>query len=419
MSFVIVNLLLIGAWVFGFDSPILASTDPISATVSATARVPTTSATTGDTIAPPAVILISPHDGATTNQSRPELIWKQTFDSNSNYLSYTLYLNGVATFLGISNTGNSQQQNYISHIGDGNIYLTPTIDLPEGSYDWYVRATDGSNNSSYSTTWRFTIDQTSPPLTVINIDDIYLNPTITEGSIFDLSGPQEVKIIFATEAYATVSVTITTSNDQILTYSLPTSSSGIATLYTTLPLGNNSVVATSFDSAGLTTVLPSFILNLQSVAYPGNIYTTTLPSLYPISNLPSKLISLPATISQIKDVNMIALIPYILLAFGILTLLMFIWNRRFNILIIDSSTYKPYRSLIIYHSRPTHSIIVSSSLSRLFVTKHKPILYELGRNGRAYIHHLGQFSSLTIRTPNGNTHILSISRPQKRYTITL
>jgi hypothetical protein len=152
---------LISNFLFAFS--IQASTDPISATVSATARVPSTSPTTGDTTAPPAVILISPHDGATTNQSRPELVWKTTLDSNSNYVSYTVYLNGVATYLGVSSTGNSQQYNYISHIGDGNIYLTPTLDLAQGSYDWYVRATDGSNNSSYSTTWRFTIDQTPPP----------------------------------------------------------------------------------------------------------------------------------------------------------------------------------------------------------------------------------------------------------------
>lgn len=396
-----------------------ASTDPISATVSATARVPSTSPTTGDTTAPPAVILVSPHDGATTNQSRPELVWKTTFDSNSNNVSYTLYLNGVATYLGISNTGNAQKHNYISHIGDGNIYLTPTLDLAQGSYDWYVRATDGSNNSSYSTTWRFTIDQTPPPLTVINIDDLYLNPIITEGVIFDLPGPQEVKLVFTTEPYATVSVTITTSSGQILTYSLPTSSSGLATLYTTLPLGDNSVVTTSFDSAGLTTTLPSFILNLQSTTYPGNIYPPTLPSLRSLANLPSNLISFPATISQIKDTNMIAYLIPSLLAVAILILLILIWKRRYNILIIDIATGRPYRSLIVYHSRPTQKVIVSSSLPWLYVTNHKPILYELGSSGRAYIHHLGQFSSLTIRTPAGSTHILSISRPQKQYTITL
>lgn len=396
-----------------------AATDPINATVSATARVPSATPTTSDTTAPSAVFLISPHDGATTNQSHPELVWKTTFDSNSNSVSYTVYLNGVATYLGVSNTGNSQQNNYISHIGDGNIYLTPTIDLPQGNYDWYVRATDGSNNSSYSTTWRFTIDQTPPPLTVINIDDQYLNPTITEGAIFDLAGPQEVKVIFATEAYATVSITTTKSNDQIISYSLPTTNSGLATLLVELPLGQNSFVVTSFDSAGLTTTLPTFVLNLRNSPYPGIIDPGSLPIVRTLGNIPNNLISLPATISQIKDENMIALLPYILIAVSILLLLIFIWQRRCNILIIDHSTSKPYRSLILYHSRPTHSAKLGDLASRVFVTSRTPIMYELGNTGLAYIRNLARYSSLTIRTPDGLTHILSICNSQKKYYVKL
>ncbi len=419
LSFVILNLLFIRAWCFGFTSPAHASTDPISATVSATARIPSASPTTDDDSAPAAVILISPHDGATTNQSRPELVWKTTFDSNSNNVSYTVYLNGVATYLGVSNTGNSQQINYISHIGDSNIYLTPTIDLPAGTYDWYVRATDGSNNSSFSTTWRFTIDQTPPPLTVINIDDIYLSPSINEGTSFDLPGPQEVDIIFATESYATVSVTITKSDGTVSSVSLPTSSSGLATLLTSLPLGRHEVVATSFDSAGLTTILPTFFLNLTTATIPGITHPSTLPILKNIVNLPAKLVILPATISQIKDTQVFAYGYYILLALAITILLIIIWSRRYNITILDTSTNKPYRSLIVYHSRPTHSTRLDGLTSRIFVTARSPILYELGGSGRAYISRLSRYSSLTIRTPAGTTHILSISRSQNKYSITL
>ena len=396
-----------------------AATDPISATVSATARVPSSSPTTDDTSAPPAVILISPHDGATTNQSRPELVWKTTFDSNSNNVSYIVYLNGVATYLGVSNTGNSQQNNYISHIGDSNIYLTPTIDLPAGTYDWYVRAIDGSDNSSFSTTWRFTIDQTPPQLTVVNIDDVYLSPSITEGTSFDLPGPQEVKIIFATESYATVSVTITLSDGTTSSVSLPTSSSGLATLLTSLPLGRHEIVVTSFDAAGLTTTLPTFFLNLTTANIPGISESPTLPILKNIVNLPAKLIVLPATISQIKDTQVFAYGYYILLALALAILLIIIWNRRYNITILDTSTNKPYRSLIVYHSRPTHSAKLGDLAKRVFVTARSPILYELGGSGRAYIRHLSHYSSLTVRTPAGTTHILSISRAQNKYSITL
>lgn len=419
MPKIIVALLLLTFYFLLSHNPVQAATDPISATVSATARIPSASPTTGDTTAPPSVILIAPHDGATTNQSRPELVWKTTFDSNSNYVTYTVYLNGVATYLGVSNTGNAQQNNYISHIGDGNIYLAPTIDLPAGTYDWYVRATDGSNNSSYSTTWRFTIDQTPPTLTVVNINDVYLSPIIAEGTSFDLPGPQGVKIIFATEPYATVSVTITKSDGQTLSYSLPTSSSGLAILLVELPLGQNSLIATSFDSAGLTTTLPSFILNLNTSSYPGIIDPGSLPIVRTLGNIPNNLISLPATISQIKDENMIAYLPLILLAIIIIILLIFIWHRRYNILIIDSSTRKPYRSVIVYHSRPTHSARVKDLASRIFVTSRAPVMYELGGTGRAYIRHLARYSSLTVRTPDGLTHVFSISRSHKEYSITL
>lgn len=413
------SLLVIGCLllIILIPSSVSASTDTIPATISATARVPSASPTTGDITAPPAVILIAPHDGATTNQSKPEFVWKQTFDSNSNLVSYTLYLNGVATYLGISNTGNSQQNNYISHIGDGNIYLTPTLDLPAGSYDWHIRATDGSNNSSYSTTWHFTIDQTPPSLVVVNIDDVYLNPNIAEGTIFGLPGPQEVKIVFATEPYATVSVTLSTTSGNSMSYSLPTDSSGIATLFASLPLGQHQIIVTSFDRASLTTTLPGFYLNLTSKTIPGISITPSLPSLVRLTNLPSKLTSLPATISQIQDKLLIAFVPYTLLAVGIILLLIYLWHRRYNILILDQSTNKPYRSLILYHSRPTHSAIISSSLTRLFVTNREPILYQLDNTGRAYVHNLGRYSSLTIRTPDGDTHIMSLSIQQRKYVI--
>lgn len=400
-----------------YPPPALATTDPIAATVSATARVPSSTPTTGDTTAPPAVILISPHDGATTNQSRPELVWKTTFDSNSNNVTYTVYLNGVATYLGISNTGNSQQNNYVSHIGDGNIYLTPTLDLAPGIYDWYVRATDGSNNASYSTTWRFTIDQTPPPLTVVNIDDVYLMPTIIEGTILDLPGPQEIKIVFATEGYATISITYTLDDGTITSLSLPTDNSGLATQYFDLPLGKHQFIVSSFDSAGLTTVHPTFYLNLTNVAVPGISVAQALPVINTILKLPSHILSYPATISQIKDAQVFAYGYFILLAIVLIILLILIWSRKYNITIIDSTTNKPYRSLIIYHSRPTHSARVSNAPTRLFVTNRLPILYEVGSSGRAYIRRLGQFSSLTIRTPAGATHILSISRSQKKYVI--
>lgn len=396
-----------------------ASTDPTSATVSATARVPSATPTTGDTTAPLAVVLVAPPDGQTTNNSRPEFSWKKTTDPNSNYLYYTLYLNGHATYLGISNTGNSQQYNYISHQNDGVLYLNPTLDLSPGTYTWYVKATDGSGNSSYSTTWSFVIDQSPPPLVVVNIDDQYSYPTIIEGATFELTHDNKVSLVFATESYATVSLTIITSTNTSSAYSLPTTQSGLATLSLPLTLGTYQVIATSFDQAGLTTTLPSFYLIVTSPLTGLTIPKELLPIPDSILRFPPSLPSLPATVSQISSDNQIAIYVLILLALIAFGLLMLIWNRRPNILIIDKTTGRPYRSLILYHSRPTDSARLSTSLKRIYVTSHDPILYELGNNGQAYVHHLGRYSSLTLRTPDGATHVLSLSRSQKKYFIAL
>ncbi len=419
MPKLLLGLLLYPLLLVCYPTAVLASTDPISATVSATARVPSTTPTTTDTTAPPAVILIAPHDGATTNQARPEFVWKQTFDTDSNYLTYTLYLNGVATYLGISNTGNSQQVNYLAHLGDGNVYLTPSLDLSPGHYDWFVRATDGSGNSSTSTTWRLTIDQTPPFLTVINLGDRYLNPEINEGSSFDLPGPGSVKLIFLTEPYATVSVTLTDPTGQTTTTSLPTNESGLAIMTPNLPLGLTQVVATSFDSAGLTSTLPLFTLNLLTTPYAGLIPPISLPSLSSLAVVGDFPLSLPATISQIQTDYLIPILYLSLLALAIAILLIYIWSRRTNILILDTKTNRPYRSLILYHSRPQFATKLRHTLRPLYLTASSPLLYSLDHTGRAYIARLGRFSSLTVRTPDGKTYILSLSRQQKSYTISL
>lgn len=413
---VLLALLLVN---FCTTNPVLASTDPLSATVSATATVPSTTATTSDTIAPPAVILISPQDGATTNQTRPEFVWKQTQDSNSNFVLYTLKLNNVATFLGISNTGNTQQHNYISRLSEGYIYLTPTIDLAEGPYHWSVEAYDASNNTSYSATWHLTIDTTPPQLTLKNIDDVYQEPLFSEGTIFDLFGPQEVTLTFVTEPWATVSLKATLPDDSTISLSLPTNETGIALATLELPLGLSQIVVTSFDKAGLTTLYPTFLLNLEPLTFAGLSNLSRLPPIATITNNLTIISSLPATISQIQSTTYISLIGYLLLAIAILALIVLIWKRRYNILILDCNTQKPFRSLIVYHSCPTHTAHFKQSVGRLFITNRDPVLYEVNSSGRLYIRHLGRYSSLTIRTPDGNTHILSLSMRQVRYVLAI
>lgn len=398
--------------------PAHASTDPLSATVSATARVPSTTPTTGDTTAPIAVILVSPADNTTTGANRPELVWKQTTDPNSNTLYYTVYLNGVATFLGVSNVGNSQMHNYLARLSDGQVLLTPTFDLPDGNYTWSVAASDLSSNTSYSTTWHFTVDTTPPPLLLTNVDDLYLNPPLSEGTNFDLPGPQAVTLTFLTEPWATVSLTLTLPDATSVTQSVATQASGIASFTLNLPLGVTQVSATSIDHSAHTTALPLFTLTLHTTPASGLLTTLRLT---PPSNLPvflTPLTSLPATVSQISTPYYLTLAIYVMLAMIALLLLILIWQRRPNLYLYHTNPVEPARSLIVYHSRPTHSASFRRLPGRLFVTSHAPVLYSLP-NGKVYIPHLGRYSTLTIRSQGGTTHILSLCTAQKSYVLYL
>lgn len=402
-----------------FHAPLtLAATDPQSATVSATATVPSASANPSDNMPPYPIILISPTDGSVTNLSRPEFIWHQTSDPNSNTIFYTVLINGVATYLGISNTGNTQQSNFVSHIGDGNIYLNPTVDLPVGKYNWQVVATDLSSNQTNSASWHFTIDQTPPSLQIIDIDGIYHNPTIIEGSNFDLAGPQDINFAISTEPWATISLKIYELDNTIPIYSqsYPTDSSGLIYPSYSLNTGIYTIEVTSFDHAGYTTTLPLFSLTLTKLTYnlpipaiPGITQPTTISYSFP--SIPS----LPATISQIKSNIYLPVYAYILLAVAIIALLIYIWYRRPNILIIDTITNKPIRSIKIYHSAPT------TKHHGIYVTNQDPLLYELTPNshGLAHINHLGRLSTLTLRTPDNRTLILSISLSQRFYTLSV
>lgn len=386
--------------------PVHAANDPQNATASATATVPATAPTTGDITAPTTPILISPFDGATTNQTRPEFVWRQSSDSDSNTILYTLTLNGVATFLGISSSGNTQKHNFISHIGDNNIYLIPTFDLPEGEYDWSINAYDLSSNTSHSTTWHLTIDETAPFLTLLNLDDRFDHPNLEGNPTFEIRGPKDVSFSLATESWSTISLRLADHS-----YSYPTNQTGLTTPNIHLLPGLYTVDITSFDHAGLTTTLPSFTLNITE-----SMFSITIPSLPGITpsdqtSISYLLPSFPATITQITSRANLAFYMLILLAVLTSSLLMILWYRQPNILILDKVTNKPYRSLILYHSIPTTR--VHSVLS----THKQPIYYSLSP-ARAYIPHLSRYSTLTIRIGN-TTHILSLSTSSRQYVLVI
>ncbi|MEI8232811.1 MAG: Ig-like domain-containing protein, partial [bacterium] len=178
------------------------------ATTSATATVKAVAPTTGDTTAPSNPILVRPLDGDASGNNKPEFVWQSSSDDNSNTITYTLYLNGVATYLGVSNLGNSAGSNYSARIDGSEVKLIPSISLPDGSYNWYVSAYDLANNTSYSTTWNLTIDTTAPHLTITDIDvyhDLTLDsnyPENFQNLNFDIAGPKDVYFTIHSEAWS-------------------------------------------------------------------------------------------------------------------------------------------------------------------------------------------------------------------------
>ncbi|KKU60704.1 MAG: hypothetical protein UX84_C0023G0001, partial [Microgenomates group bacterium GW2011_GWD1_47_13] len=136
----------------------LAGTDPISHTATTSATVLATTPTTGDTTAPTIPILIAPPDGSSTGDTTPEFMWRQCSDPNGNTVIYTLYLNGVATYLGISHNGSGVTNDYTSRVESEIIRLIPSHYLLDGSYDWYVTASDLSGNTSRSASFHLVID---------------------------------------------------------------------------------------------------------------------------------------------------------------------------------------------------------------------------------------------------------------------
>lgn len=390
----------------------------VVASTSTTATVQPTTPTSTDTTAPSNPILIYPHDGESTSESRPEFVWRRSTDSNSNTIIYTLYLNGVATHLGISNLGNSSSHSYVARIDDEQIRLLPTLMLPDGDYNWYVTASDLSGNTSYSTTWHFTIDSLAPHLAVSHIDiyhDLTLHSSHPEDFTdlnFDIIGPKAIDMTVLSEPWSTITLQILDSDNQLFSQTTWTvNGTGIAYPYLHLPLGVYTVLLSSFDHGGNTTALPDFTLTIRQAhlripipALPGSSPSTGITIPY----TPLSLLSLPATIAKVETRLSLPFIVFILLAVLIYILLIIVWKRRYNIVFLSQGG-KPIRSATIYHSIPGSSY-----------TSKQPNLYTLtpSDHGRLYIAHLGHFSTFTLNTDH-LTYIFSLSAKRKLYTVVL
>jgi hypothetical protein len=405
-----------------------ATTDPQYATSSATATVPstTTSVNPGDTTAPTTPILISPADGAHSSDDTPEFVWSQSSDPNGNTVTYTFYLNGIATYLGISNIGNSAGVGYTSRIDAGQIILTPNNGYNDGSYNWYVVASDPSNNHASSTQWNLTIDRVAPVISITDIDT-YHNLTLSsnspesfEGLNFDINGTKDIVFSILAEPYSTLTLQFLNSDGTLVSQqTVSVDGTGLAYPHTVLQTGVYTIAISAYDLASNTTALPSFTITVSDAQI-----TVPLPEIPGLPGLPNELniplptnptSTLPASISQVSSRLRLSSLIYLLLAIAMLGLLYFIWYKKPNIILVDLDG-KPLSNTILYHSIPTNR----SQYNPILVTKREPISYTLSdRNmGKLYIHRLSRYSTLTIRTSTA-THILSISTVQKVYKISL
>lgn len=340
-----------------FASPVqvLADTDPQLSDSPVTASIPLATPTptnvpTTDTTAPYIPILVSPTDGTYTSDNTPTLSWLKTSDPNSNYVVYTIYLNGVATYLGVSNNGNSAGTGYTAMIVDGQLRLTPNSSLNDGLYSWKVVAQDASNNQSSSTNWSFVVDTVQPFITISNLGP-YQNPTILENSNFEIQGPDTVAVSFHSEPYTAIQLTILKTDGQVYaTLTGTTDGSGNLTLSPYLNLGFYRVQVSATDPGNLTTLLPLFSLTLQKEVVIPSPTATITPTAPPTSRLPAPLTDLPATVSQVTSRYGISLIATSLLALASIILLALLKKRR-NLLLTDVNGVPLANAHITYNNQ--------------------------------------------------------------------
>lgn len=362
-------------------------------------------------------ILLRPVDGAETSDPRPELVWRQATDPNSNTIYYVVYIDGIATYLGVSDSGNSLQPNYSSRIESGEVRLLPSQNFPDGEYDWYVIASDLSGNKTQSATWHFTIDTTPPYILVTDIDnhnnlalDSRDPATVSDDLVYDVRGPKDIYFIIETEPYATIQIQFLDINGTLVsTTSYTTTESGIAMLFQHLKPGLYRVQIIAIDKAQNTAALPEFDLNITAtkITIPG-IPGITEPRVIIIPPLPS----LPATISKISALSPVAyLVAMIILA----VILWILWSKRYNLLVLNIEG-DPIRNTTVFHSRPD----TRDQVSGLLTTRRDPTRYSLVSTdqGKLYIRKLSKYSTLTL-VSGETTLILSVVQMPRNKILTI
>lgn len=377
---------------------------------------------------PTAPILLRPPDSTITSDNTPELVWRKSSDPDGNTIYYDVYLNGVATYLGISNIGNSSSANYTTTIDGSEIRLIPTTPLTDNIYQWSVRAYDINIAYTNSAIWHFTID-TAPPTFIVTSIDIHHNlsldsrdpNSVPAETTFEVSGPKDIYFTVTTEPYTILQLTFFDSAGAEVGQASVTSTE-LTTLYPYLYLtpGSYTVQIVAIDRANLTSVLPDFLLivsqptitiPIPAIPIPGIVIpswpptgtptgpTITIPPV--IYDLPASLTNLPVSIARIATRLDIAVIIVCLIAFIGILLLFFLKRHRYN-LILTNSIGDPVAFANIHHSIP-NKIANSFHLSP-------------SDRGRLYIKGLNRRSTLTIRTPK-TLMVVSLARFRSPLTL--
>lgn len=122
--------------------------------------------------APEKFELISPADKEVVQSPRPKLTWQPSSDAGTGIAQYQLWIAGQLERDNIPPTDTS---------------ATPTKDLPNGAYNWFVKAFDEVGNVTPSTsTWSFTIEKdTTPPTSTITSP---ANGAFVPGKMWELVG---------------------------------------------------------------------------------------------------------------------------------------------------------------------------------------------------------------------------------------
>ncbi len=151
--------------------------------------------------------------------------------------------------------------------------------------------------------------------------------------------------------------------------------------------------------------------HVEGVSVVATVKGTPQPGFINVISLPF----LPATVARLITGYGIALILITLLAIGLLWLLIFLWRRRWNLLLLDIHG-DPIKTAKVYHSIPDTRL----PKSKVLITRKDPILFHLYKEdkGRLYIKHLSRYSTLTIRLEE-RTYLLSLSVKRSRYTLIL